>query len=77
MIKEIIRKRKRRKNTLQNQIDSLKDELLKDKRTIQDKDQIIFSLFEKCDELKQKINELLKENEKLREKKVKKANERL
>ena len=72
MIKEIIRKRKRRKNTLQNQIDTLKDELLNDKRKIQEKDQLIFSLFEKRDELKQQVNELLEELKEYREKEARK-----
>ena len=72
MIKEIIRRRKRRKNTLQNQIDTLKNELLNDKRKIQEKDQLIFSLFERRDELIQRVNELLKELKEYKEKETKK-----
>lgn len=72
MIKEIIRKRQRRKNTLQNQIDTLKNELLNDKRKIEEKDQLIFSLFEKRDELKQQVNELLEELKEYREKEARK-----
>ncbi len=73
MIKEIMRKRQRRKNTLQNQIDTLKTELLNDKRRIQEKDQLIFSLFDTRDELKRKNKELLEELEELREKKARKG----
>lgn len=72
MIKEIIRKRQRIKNTLQNQIDTLKNELLNDKRKIEEKDQLIFSLFEKRDELKQQVNELLEELKGYREKEARK-----
>lgn len=69
MIKEIIKKRQRKRNTLQNQIDTLKEELLNDKRKIDEKNDLIFSLFAKRDELIQQNRELLEELKCLRERK--------
>ena len=66
MIKEIKAKMRRKYNTKQNQIDSLKEEnrsLLKrlDRANVR-----IIELYELRDELNHKIKELLDENEKLR-----------
>ena len=72
MIKEMLDKRKRRKNTLHNQIDSLKDELLNDKRKIEKKDQMIIDLFYVRDELQRKNDELLEELKEYREKEARK-----
>ena len=70
MIKEIMEKRKKRKNTLKNQIETLRNELLDAYRKIDSKDQKIIELFCIRDEKQRKINELLEENKELREKKV-------
>ena len=66
MIKEIKQKLRKKYNTKQNQIDSLKEEnrsLLKrlDRANVR-----IIELYELRDELNHKIKELLDENEKLR-----------
>ena len=69
---EILKKIKRRKNTLENKVESLKDECLMLSRKINEKDQLIIDLFYKRDELQQQNKELLEELKELREKKVKK-----
>lgn len=66
MIKEIIKKRRTKINTLQLKIDSLEAELLDLHRTLKNRDEKIFSLFDIKQELENKIKELLKENESLR-----------
>lgn len=72
MIKEIMKKRKTKINTLKNEIQSLKDELLEAYRKIDKKDQLIVELYCVRDEKQRKINELLEENNNLREKKMRK-----
>lgn len=69
---EILKKIKRRKNALENKVESLKDECLMLSRKINEKDQLIIDLFYKRDELQQQNKELLEELKELREKKVKK-----
>lgn len=66
MIKDIFKKRKTKINTLQLKIDSLEAELLDLHRTLKNRDEKIFSLFDTKQELENKIKELLKENESLR-----------
>ena len=73
MIKEIIEKREKRKNTLENQIATLKEELLNAYRKIDEKDQKIIELFYVRDDLKREKNELLEELKELREKKARKS----
>lgn len=72
MIKEIKRKLQKRRNTKQNQIDSLKEENTTLLKKIEKKNELIFELFEIRDEKQRKINELLEENKILRERKNKK-----
>ena len=66
MIKQIIKKRKTRINTLLLKIETLEHELLDLHRTLKNRDEKIFSLFDIKQELENKINKLLKENESLR-----------
>lgn len=72
MIKEIKQKLRKRRNTKQNQIDSLKEENTTLLQKIEKKNELIFELFELRDEKQRKINELLEENKELREKKRRK-----
>lgn len=72
MIKEIKQKLRKRYNTKQNQIDSLKEENRRLLKKIEEKDQMIIDLFYVRDELKQKNKELLEELKELREKRMKK-----
>lgn len=73
MIKEIMKKRKIKINTLKNEIQSLKDELLEAYRKIDKKDQLIVELYCVRDEKQRKIDELLEELKEYREKKVRKS----
>ena len=73
MIKKIKMKFKRRKNTLENKVETLKNECLLLSRKINEKDELIISLFYKRDELQQKNKELTEELKELREKKVNKC----
>lgn len=73
MIKKIKMKLKRRKNTLENKVETLKNECMLLSRKINEKDELIISLFYKRDELEQKNKELLEELKELREKKVNKC----
>ena len=72
MIKEIKQKLTKRYNTKQNQIDSLKEENRKLLKKVDEKNDLIISLFYLRDEKEAKIKELLEELEKLRIKKCKK-----
>lgn len=72
MIKEIKAKIRRKHNTKQNQIDTLKEENRRLLKKIEEKNQLIIDLFYIRDEKQQKIDELLEENKELREKKIKK-----
>lgn len=69
---ELLKKIKRRKNTLENKVETLRNECLTLSRKINEKDQLIIDLFYVRDELKQKNKELLEELKELREKKMKK-----
>lgn len=73
MIKEIMKKRKTKINTLKNEIQSLKDELLEAYRKIDKKDQLIVELYCIRDEKQRKIDELLEELKEYREKKARKS----
>ena len=66
MIKEIRAKMRRKYNTKQNQIDSLKEENRELLKRIDKKNELILELFELRDEKDRKIKELLEENEKVR-----------
>ena len=68
MIKELKKKIQRKRNTKQNQIDTLKEENRSLLKRIDQKNELIFSLFELRDEQQRKIKELLEENEKSRRK---------
>ena len=70
MIKEIKQKLTKKYNTKQNQIDSLKEENRKLLKKVDEKNDLIISLFYLRDEKEAKIKELLEELEKIREKKV-------
>ena len=72
MIKEIKQKLSRKYNTKQNQIDSLKEENRKLLKKVDEKNDLIISLFYLRDEKEAKIKELLEELEELRIKKCKK-----
>ena len=72
MIKEIKLKIRKKYNTKQNQIDSLKEENTTLLRKIEKKNELILELFEIRDEKQRKIDELLEENNSLRERKMKK-----
>ena len=69
MIKEIKQKLRKKYNTKQNIIDSLKEENRSLLKRIDQKNELILSLFELRDEQQRKIKELLEENEKSRCKK--------
>ena len=69
---KIIAKYKKRKNSYLNEIESLKEELLKCYRKIEIKDQLIIELFTIRAEKESKIQELLDENKELRENNIKK-----
>ena len=67
MIKGLIKKKRKVKiNTLLLKIETLEHELLDLHRTLKNRDEKIFSLFDTKQELENKIKELLKENESLR-----------
>ena len=66
MIKEIKAKIRKRRNTKENQIESLKEENRSLLKRIDQKNELILSLFELRDEQQRKIKELLDENEKVR-----------
>ena len=72
MIKEIKQKLRKKYNTKQNQIESLKEENRSLLKRIDQKNELILSLFELRDEKESKIKELLLELEYEREKKTKK-----
>ena len=72
MIKEIKAKIRKRRNTKQNQIESLKEENSTLLHKIEKKNELILELFEVRDEKQRKINELLEENKILRERKSRK-----
>lgn len=69
MIKEIKQKLRKKYNTKQNIIESLKEENRSLLKRIDQKNELILSLFELRDEQQRKIKELLEENEKSRCKK--------
>lgn len=69
MIKEIKTKLRKKYDTKQNQIDTLKEENRELLKRIDKKNELIFELFELRDEKNAKIKELLEENETLRRKK--------
>ena len=66
MIKEIKQKLRKKYNTKQNQIDSLKDENRRLLKKLDEKNELIINLFYLRDEKEAKIKELLEENEKKR-----------
>lgn len=66
MIKEIKQKLRKKYNTKQNQIDSIKEENRRLLAKLEEKNNLIFNLFEIRDEQQRKIKELLEENEKVR-----------
>ena len=68
MIKEIRQKIKKKRNTKDNLIESLKEENRRLLKKIEEKDELIISLFYLRDDLKNQIKELLEENEKNRKK---------
>ncbi|MBR2705039.1 MAG: hypothetical protein IKE91_06195 [Clostridia bacterium] len=70
MIKEIQQRFRKKYSTKQNQIDSLKEENRKLLKKVDEKNDLIISLFYLRDEKEAKIKELLEELEKIREKKV-------
>ena len=72
MIKEIKKKLRKKYNTKQNQIESLKEENRYLLRKIDEKNELIFNLFELRDDKEAKIKELLEEIKELREKKCRK-----
>lgn len=72
MIKKIKMKLKRRKNTLENKVETLRNECLLLNRKLVEKDELIISLFYVRDDLKQKNKELLEELKDLKEKKARK-----
>lgn len=72
MIREIKKKLRMKRNTKDNQIDTLKEENRRLLKKIDEKNQLIIDLFYIRDEKQQKIDELLEENRALREKKIKK-----
>ena len=66
MIKELKIKIRKRKNTLENQIETLKEENRKLLKKIDEKNDLIISLYYLRDEKEARIKELLEENEKKR-----------
>ena len=69
MFKEIKKNLRKKYNTKQNQIETLKEENRELLKRIDKKNELIFELFELRDEKNAKIKELLEENETLRRKK--------
>lgn len=69
----IMNKIRKRRNSKNLQIASLKEELLKAYQKIDEKNQRILELFELRDELQNKIKNILEENKELREKKTRKV----
>lgn len=69
MIKEMKLKLRKKYNTKQNQIETLKEENRELLKRIDKKNELIFELFDLRDEKNAKIKELLEENETLRRKK--------
>lgn len=65
MLKEIKQKLRKRNNTIHNQIESLKEENRKLLKKIDEKNDLIISLYYIRDEKDNKIKELLEENETL------------
>lgn len=72
MIKEIKQKIRKRRNTKDNQIESLKDDNRRLLKKIEEKDDLIISLFYLRDEKEARIKELLEELRLERVKKCKK-----
>ena len=72
LIKKYRDKKKKRVNSLKNEIETLKAEALELYRKLDSKDQLIIELYYIKDEKERKIKELLEELTDLREKKVKK-----
>ena len=72
MIKEINQKIRKKYNTKQNQIDSLKEDNRRLLKKIEEKDDLIISLFYLRDEKDAKIKELLEELKDERERSAKK-----
>ena len=72
LIKKYRDKKKKRVNSLKNEIETLKTEALELYRKLDSKDQLIIELYYIKDEKERKIKELLEELTDLREKKVKK-----
>ena len=72
LIKKYRDKKKKRVNSLKNEIETLKAEALELYRKLYSKDQLIIELYYIKDEKERKIKELLEELTDLREKKVKK-----
>ena len=70
---KIIEKYKKRKQTKEFLIESLKEELLECYRKLDKKDELIIELYTVRNEKDYKIKELLEENKELREKKIKKG----
>lgn len=66
MIKEIKQKIRKKYNTKDNIIETLKEENRSLLKRIDQKNELILSLFELRDEQQRKIKELLEENEKVR-----------
>ena len=71
LIKKYRDKKKKRVNSLKNEIETLKGEALELYRKLDSKDQLIIELYYIKDEKERKIKELLEELTDLREKKVK------
>lgn len=72
LIKKYRDKKKKRVNSLKNEIETLKAEALELYRKLDSKNQLIIELYYIKDEKERKIKELLEELTDLREKKVKK-----
>ena len=71
LIKELKRKLHVKHNTKNLIIDSQKEEIYKLTKKINEKNELIMSLYYMRDDLQNKIKELLEENEELRRKKIK------
>ena len=71
MFKELKRKLRVKHNTKNLIIESQKEEILKLTKKVNEKNELILSLYSLRDDLNQKIRELLEENEELRRKKIK------
>ena len=72
MIKEIKQKIKKRRNSKDNQIETLKEDNRRLLKKIEEKDDLIISLFYLRDEKEAKIKELLEELKNERERSTKK-----